>query len=152
MLFRSGRGKNPGIRLVQRHALTFLLRQSLVKKAQHRRTDIDNIGLQAWIDSEKTFQESAVSITKNQCLPRICQRGQKVEAATLQCPSKGQIFQPAVGSCQQVEIQTAAHRIHAAKNRGVSNTASTATRSCITVKCLLRASPRSSSAAIADAR
>jgi hypothetical protein len=83
---------------------------TLAEQMEHRGAAIDGIGMKVRSGSHQLGQKAPVSVAENEGLLLIPQMGEKVETAALKTAAKGKVFEPAIGTGDEVEVGMRFHR------------------------------------------
>ncbi len=106
---------------------------ALAEELKHNGAGVDCIGLEVRVVREKLGEEAAVSIAQDQCVAPVEKLRKVLGAAALERLAKGEIFEPAIGFRDVVEVWFGgAHRGMKSKRRiGVVSARSAAARRVI---------------------
>ncbi len=104
---------------------------ALVEEAEHGRAGVDGVCAYVEIAPEQSSKEAAVAVSKNEGVSAIEEAGKEVGAGVLESGAEGEVFKPAIGASDAVEVWFCTHR--KPRNRsGVRRARSAAARSVVT--------------------
>jgi hypothetical protein len=74
------------------------------EKFEHGGTGVDGVGLEVWVLCEQTGEEATVSVAEDEGPLLVEEVGEIVEAAALESLTEGEVFEPAIGPGDGVEV------------------------------------------------
>ena len=77
---------------------------ALAEELQHGGASVDCIGVEGRVLREELGEETAVSVADYQGLFLIEKAEEEVEAAAFEGSAEGEVFEPAIGACDVVEV------------------------------------------------
>jgi hypothetical protein len=90
---------------------------TLVKELKHGAAAVDCIGVEVWVVLEELREEATVSITQDQSASAIDKLRKKVVAAVFERATEGEIFEPVVGTGDEVKVRLVTLHWWRKKNR-----------------------------------
>lgn len=78
---------------------------SMAEEVEHGGTEIDGVGVKAWIAGEEVGEEAAVAVAKDEDAAGVQEPGEEVEAATFERSAEGEVFEPVIGASDVVEVR-----------------------------------------------
>lgn len=77
---------------------------AVAEQVQHGAASVDGIDLHCGVVAQQLGEETAVSVAKDESVVVAEEMGQEVEASALQERTEGEVFKPAIGAGDTVEV------------------------------------------------
>ena len=101
---------------------------ALAEEVEHRGAGVDGFGLDVAVLSEELREETAVTVTENEGGFLLEEVMEVVEASLLERWAEGEVFEPAIGAGDGVEVGWGGHRMKGRRRMGVRRARSAAAR------------------------
>jgi len=105
------------------------------EKVEHGGALVDDVGMERGVDGEEVGKEATISVAEDESAAGRVELGNTVEAASFEHGAEGQIFEPAIGARDAVEVgglvealASGWHQRRMRSSSGVSRAASAAMR------------------------
>ena len=85
-------------------------RCSAAKKFEHDGAGVDRVGFDGGVLSEQACEEAAIAVAEDECVAAVRELREEVEAAALEGSAEGEVFEPAVGASDAVEVGGGGHQ------------------------------------------
>ncbi len=114
------------------------LRAAGFEEVKHGAAGVYGFGAEVGVGGEELGEETAVTVAEDEGLLLVLQSGEVVGSAALEGWAEGQVFEPAVRACNQVEVGLDGGGVHwrrPRKSSGVRRARSAAARRVVREMC-----------------